>query len=149
MGDDLGLEQFRDIFVQEAKEHLAALNKNVLELEKNPSDNNILDRMFRSVHTIKGMGATMGFEQITQLTHSMENVLAKLRTSKADKSIVSLLFECLDSLERLVEEIASNQNKAVNIEAHRRVNQRQLRQSPRRKKQNLRRFRRNYIPLKR
>lgn len=118
MTDELDMEQFKEIFVQEAKDHLASLNKNLLELEKNPGSRNFLNDIFRSAHTMKGMAATMGFEQITRLAHSMENVLDKLRAGKieATGATAGLLFDCLDALELLVEEISSGQSKAVDIE---------------------------------
>ena len=69
------LSQYLSMFIDESKEHLQSLNENLLNLESNPQDISIVHNIFRSAHTLKGMSATMGFEDIAALTHEMENVL--------------------------------------------------------------------------
>jgi two-component system chemotaxis sensor kinase CheA len=95
------------MFIEESKEHLQALNDNLLNLEQNPNDIAIVHNIFRSAHTLKGMSATMGFEDIASLTHQMENVLDLLRNLKLkmDTVIFDCLFKSTDALEAMVEDI--------------------------------------------
>nr|WP_216855602.1 chemotaxis protein CheA [Paenibacillus qinlingensis] len=95
------------MFIDESKEHLQSLNENLLNLESNPKDISIVHNIFRSAHTLKGMSATMGFEDIAALTHEMENVLDLVRNSKIDMDpyIFDCIFKSLDSLESMVEDI--------------------------------------------
>lgn len=111
--------EYKDLFISESLEHLDRLNQALLTLEKNPSDSHSLNEIFRTSHTIKGMAATMGFDQITELTHQMENVLDKLRGSRTaiTPGIVDVLFECLDTLQLLIEEISTAQPQQVDVTA--------------------------------
>jgi two-component system chemotaxis sensor kinase CheA len=109
--------EYKDLFISESLEHLDELNQALLALEKDPSDQNSLNNIFRTSHTLKGMAATMGFDQITELTHQMENVLDKLRTHQAAvfPGLVDVLFECLDTLGLLIEEISSAEAKNIDV----------------------------------
>ncbi len=102
------MEQYREMFVSESREHLNLLNQKMLELEKNPSKLEILSEIFRSAHTIKGMSATMGYQSIASLSHGMENLLETLRRGarSVDSNVMDALFECLDLLEGMIEEVA-------------------------------------------
>lgn len=115
----IDVNQYLGIFLEESREHLQALNRCVLDLEHEPSDLHILDEIFRSAHTIKGMSATMGYAEIAELTHEMENVLDLLRkgTLTAHTDIIDTLFQCVDRLEQLVEEVANGQTGGVDVSA--------------------------------
>ncbi|UJF35362.1 chemotaxis protein CheA [Paenibacillus hexagrammi] len=101
------LSQYLSMFIDESREHLQAMNENLLSLENNPQDISIVHNIFRSAHTLKGMSATMGFEDIASLTHEMENVLDLVRNHKLamDSFIFDCIFKSLDSLESMVEDI--------------------------------------------
>jgi two-component system chemotaxis sensor kinase CheA len=101
------LNQYLSVFIDESREHLQAMNEDLLELESRPDDIGIVHRIFRSAHTLKGMSATMGFEDLAHLTHQMENVLDLVRSGSAEMnpSIVDCLFTSLDALESMVEDI--------------------------------------------
>ncbi|UKS29867.1 chemotaxis protein CheA [Paenibacillus sp. HWE-109] len=101
------LSQYLSMFIDESKEHLQSLNENLLSLESSPQDISIVHNIFRSAHTLKGMSATMGFEDIAALTHEMENVLDLVRNSKIEMNpfIFDCIFKSLDSLESMVEDI--------------------------------------------
>jgi two-component system chemotaxis sensor kinase CheA len=101
------LSQYLSMFIDESKEHLQSLNENLLNLESSPKDISIVHNIFRSAHTLKGMSATMGFEDIAALTHEMENVLDLVRNSKIemDSYIFDCIFKSLDSLESMVEDV--------------------------------------------
>ncbi|MBD7983550.1 chemotaxis protein CheA [Sporosarcina sp. Sa2YVA2] len=99
--------QYLEMFLDESKEHLQACNEHLLELEKNPEDLAIVNEVFRSAHTLKGMSATMGYEDIADLTHKMENVLDAIRNSKISVSteILDVVFKAVDYLEEMVMDI--------------------------------------------
>jgi len=101
--------QYKDLFISEGKEILSYLNTGLVSLEKKPDDTECLNEIFRQAHTLKGMAASMGYEEITKLTHEMESILDLLRRGKlkADKETVDLLFESFDALEALVGNIAA------------------------------------------
>lgn len=105
----MDLNQYLEVFIEESKEHLQACNEQLLELEKNPEDLNIINEIFRSAHTLKGMSATMGFEDLASLTHQMENVLDAIRNSrlKTSPEILDVIFLAVDHLEDMVQSIAS------------------------------------------
>ncbi len=100
--------QYIDMFLDESREHLQAVNDNLLHLEKQPDDLSIVNEIFRSAHTLKGMAATMGYEDISALTHKMENVLDKIRNSElmVNTHIIDIIFQAIEALEEMVEEIA-------------------------------------------
>jgi two-component system chemotaxis sensor kinase CheA len=101
------VSQYLSMFIEESKEHLQAMNENLLSLENNPQDIGIVQHIFRSAHTLKGMSATMGFQDLASLTHEMENVLDLVRNHKLnmDAFIFDCIFKSLDSLETMVEDI--------------------------------------------
>jgi len=103
------VNQYLEMFIEESKEHLQACSEHLLELEKNPDDLAIVGEIFRSAHTLKGMSATMGFEDLADLTHKMENVLDAIRNEKihVTPEILDVVFESVDHLEEMVMDIAN------------------------------------------
>jgi two-component system chemotaxis sensor kinase CheA len=103
------MNQYMSIFIDESNDHLQSLNENMLRLEQQPEDISVVQIIFRSAHTLKGMSATMGFEDLAALTHEMENVLDLVRNSKLSMNgnIFDTLFKCLDALEAMVQDIIS------------------------------------------
>lgn len=108
---------YMDLFLEESKEHLQVLNEQLLVLEKEHSNKGAIGEIFRSAHTLKGMSATMGFEEIADLTHNMENLLDKLRAEKLEvnEDINDVLFKCVDTLEEMVENIISGEDKKFDV----------------------------------
>lgn len=101
--------QYLEIFIEESKEHLQSVNENLLLLENNPEDTTIVNEVFRSAHTLKGMSATMGYEDLANLTHQMENVLDGIRNQQISvtPSILDVVFLAVDDLEAMIESIAT------------------------------------------
>lgn len=99
--------QYLDMFLDESKEHLQACTEHLLELEKNPEDLALVNEVFRAAHTLKGMSATMGYEDIADLTHKMENVLDAIRNEQivVTTEILDVVFEAVDDLEEMVGDI--------------------------------------------
>jgi two-component system, chemotaxis family, sensor kinase CheA len=106
------MNQYLDIFIDESKEHLQAINQQVLLLEKSPEELSIVNEIFRSAHTLKGMSATMGYEDLANLTHCMENVLDAIRNKKISVTadVLDVLFASLDHLEAMVLSISEGGN---------------------------------------
>ncbi|WP_044337382.1 chemotaxis protein CheA [Rossellomorea aquimaris] len=102
------LSQYLEVFIEESKENLQTCNVQLLELERNPEDLAIVNEIFRSAHTLKGMSATMGYEDLANLTHKMENVLDAIRNEKikVTPEILDVVFKSVDDLEAMVFSIA-------------------------------------------
>jgi two-component system chemotaxis sensor kinase CheA len=100
----LNNNEYKDIFLNEAREYLSNLNNSLVVLEKDPSHLESIREIFRAAHTLKGMSATMGYEPMTHLTHQMEAVLEPIRSGekKLTSGLVDCLFACLDRLEKWV-----------------------------------------------
>ncbi|UCZ51706.1 chemotaxis protein CheA [Bacillus shivajii] len=101
--------QYLDMFIDESNDHLQAINDNLMNLEQNPSNTEIVNEIFRSAHTLKGMAATMEFEDLASLTHQMENVLDGIRNGMihTTSEIMDVVFESVDYLEEMIEDISS------------------------------------------
>ena len=100
----MDLSQYAELFLAESREHLSACNQLLLEWERNPASPEPVGGLFRAVHTIKGMAATMGYGRVADLSHRMENLLDHLRRSgraPADE-IIQMLFRATDALEKAV-----------------------------------------------
>lgn len=113
------MSQYLEVFIEESKEHLQACNEHLLELEKDPENLQIVNEIFRAAHTLKGMSATMGYEDLASLTHQMENVLDAIRNKKIifSPEILDVIFLAVDDLDAMVESIASGGDGKRNVEA--------------------------------
>ncbi len=110
--------EYRDLFLAEAREYLQGLNTALLDLEHDPSSQETLQEMFRSAHSLKGMSATMGYQSLANLTHQMENVLDVLRQDgmQIHAHIANLLFESLDLLDTMLERLDEPDAFSVQVE---------------------------------
>lgn len=99
--------EYMDIFLEESREHLQAVNDNILKLEDKPEDLQLVNEVFRSAHTLKGIAATMGFSDITSLTHQMENILDKIRNHQLAVStdLIDIIIQAVEYLEEMVDAI--------------------------------------------
>ncbi|MCT4476887.1 chemotaxis protein CheA [Peribacillus frigoritolerans] len=114
----MDMNQYLEVFIEESKEHLQTCSEQLLVLEKNPEDLSIVNEIFRSAHTLKGMSATMGYVDLTNLTHKMENVLDAIRNSKIALSpeLFDVIFLAVDDLEAMVMSIAEGGDGKRNVE---------------------------------
>lgn len=113
------MNQYLNMFIDESNDHLQSLNEKMLELESSPADLGIVQVIFRSAHTLKGMAATMGFEDLAALTHQMENVLDLVRNEKLamQEFIFDTLFKSLDALESMVQDITQGGEGKADVTA--------------------------------
>ncbi len=99
--------QFQDAFFEEAAEHLAVVEEGLLQLERHPEDLDLLNKIFRSAHSIKGTAGMFGFDAVAQFTHKMETLLDLLRNGQkaVSPSIADLLLKSTDCLKTLIESV--------------------------------------------
>lgn len=107
--------QYLELFIDETKEHLQSLNEHILELEKDPENDDTINEIFRAAHTLKGMSGTMGFTRMQRLTHDLENVFQEIRNGnmKANAKLVDILFRGLDALESYLDVISTTGNEGT------------------------------------
>ncbi|MEA4826384.1 MAG: chemotaxis protein CheA, partial [Clostridium sp.] len=110
--------QYLSMFLEESMDNLQTLNESLLQLEQEPENIDKLNEIFRVAHTIKGMAATMGFNEMAELTHKMEDVLSQFREGKlkVTQQVVTVLFKCLDTLEQMVNNISEGIEESIPIE---------------------------------
>jgi two-component system chemotaxis sensor kinase CheA len=110
-------DSYRELFLSESQEYISNISNCLVKLEESPADAAPLNEIFRCVHTLKGMSATMGYEKLTQLTHEMEDLLDELRNKrkKLTSGIIDTLFAAVDIVEQLFMEIKSKQESKVDI----------------------------------
>ena len=98
------MSQYLGVFLDEGNEQLALLEAEILRMEQGDHSKEILQSLFRAAHTLKGSSRAMGFMEIGNLTHEMENVLDDLRNDKitVTTAIVDALLDCLDALTALM-----------------------------------------------
>lgn len=98
------LNRFRDVFFDEAGEHIEAMESALLELESAPADAELLGAIFRAVHSIKGSGGMFGFDAVVRFAHSFETLLDEMRNGHraVDVGVVGLLLRSSDELKRLI-----------------------------------------------
>jgi len=112
-------DSYKELFLSESQEYISNISKCLVKLEENPADSASLNEIFRCVHTLKGMSATMGYEKLTHLSHEMEDLLDALRNKrkKLTSEIIDTLFAAVDIIEELFSEIKANQESKVDISA--------------------------------
>ena len=96
----------RQAFLEEANELLAELETALLELEETPDDSELVDRVFRAMHTIKGSGAMFGFDDVAHFTHDVETVFDMVREGKipVTKELLDLTLGARDHILELLED---------------------------------------------
>lgn len=97
----MDMAKYRDVFLEEAADHLAEMSRALLELEKDPARAEAIDVLFRMAHSIKGMAASLDYASIAQVAHRFEDRMQEIRAaSRADD--LGLLFLGLEGLESMV-----------------------------------------------
>ena len=114
---DIGKDEL-PIFLAEADEHLQILDNNLLRLQKENKNVDIIQTVFRSAHTIKGMAGMIGHRRMTSITHVLENALDGVRKNSLPVStpLINLCLEAVDCLRLLREEVATSRVSDVDVE---------------------------------
>ncbi len=113
------LDQALQTFVGESTELLAQTEEILLALEADPHNEEILNALFRTVHTVKGGAGMFGFDAVVDFAHIVENVLDRLRNKQFafDKKLAELLLQCKDHLLALVETVAVGEEATAAVYA--------------------------------
>lgn len=110
--------RYAKLFLSESKENLAEINAALLELERGGSDAAVA-RLFRAVHTLKGMGGAMGYTSVAELSHELESLLDKVRNSAVavTRPMIDTLFAGVDALEQAVEAATASPSQQLDVSA--------------------------------
>ena len=98
------VSQFHQVFFEESLEHLANMESALLQLEGGGNDPEVVNVIFRGAHSIKGGGATFGFQGVAEFPHLVETLLERIRSGKTaiDSDIIAVLLESVDALRDMI-----------------------------------------------
>ena len=120
MGEEITneMEEIIQDFIQETIEILESLDKDLVILEETPNDTELLNRIFRSIHTVKGTSGFLGFERLTSVAHKTEDILNKLRKEdiKLTHRLMDLILIGVDGVKVLFGEIQEDGTEKAEIE---------------------------------
>jgi two-component system chemotaxis sensor kinase CheA len=104
------VDRFKQTFREEAREILVELEASLLELNGNPEEMELVGRVFRSLHTLKGSGAMFGFEELAAFTHHLETAFDEVRNGRLliDSELIDLALAALDQIKAMLEEDSGN-----------------------------------------
>lgn len=113
----IDLAEFRAIFFEEAGEHLEVLDEIAGALAAAPDDFELINRMFRSVHSIKGAATSFGVEPVVDFSHHLENCLDRVRNGQltATDEVIELVIRALDVLNGVVDAAKNDQPVEENV----------------------------------
>ncbi|MFW5624614.1 MAG: Hpt domain-containing protein, partial [Campylobacter hyointestinalis] len=108
------MQEILEEFLVEAFEIIEQIDHDLVELEANPEDLELLNRIFRVAHTVKGSSSFLNFDILTKLTHHMEDVLNKARHGdlKITPDIMDVVLESVDMMKALLKSIRDNGSDA-------------------------------------
>jgi two-component system chemotaxis sensor kinase CheA len=97
--------RYAELFLTESREHLSAINHALLEMEQNGGTADTVGALFRAMHTVKGMSATMGYHDVADLSHELETLLERVRRGElaVTSPLMDVLFKAADTLESAIE----------------------------------------------
>lgn len=114
---DPEMKEIVESFIIETKEILEKLDLDLIELENRANDNELLNDVFRSFHTIKGTSGFLGLDKLTKVTHRCEDILNKLRKGEAvlTSELMDGILLAYDSIKALLTSIETEQDENVEI----------------------------------
>ncbi|MFH0997114.1 MAG: chemotaxis protein CheA, partial [Pseudomonadota bacterium] len=110
-------DNYKEAFKEEAHELLTELETALLELERTPSDEEIIGRVFRAMHTIKGSGAMFGFDRVAAFTHDVETVYDRVRNGKitVTKPLIDLTLSACDEILKMIDDTGQGEDEDAAI----------------------------------
>ena len=107
-------------FVSEAEENLDSIEVHLIELEQDPEDSEIINNIFRPIHTIKGVAGFLSLKKINQLAHTTENLLDSARSGEflINALATDAILESVDMLKHLIERVKQGVAKGVKLPNH-------------------------------
>jgi two-component system, chemotaxis family, sensor kinase CheA len=111
MSIDCDDQELLEGFLAETTELLEKLDDDLVTLEKSPDDAELMNRIFRSIHTVKGASSFLGFELLVKVTHKTEDVLNRLRKAELTltSEIMDVILEAVDLVKTLVSDIKAGE----------------------------------------
>lgn len=115
----MDLSQYAELFLAESREHLSVCNQLLLDWERTPTAREPVSGLFRAMHTVKGMAATMGYARVADIAHRAENLLDSLRGGSRTVSdeVLQLLFRTVDALEEAVNLSVAGRDRELDVAA--------------------------------
>lgn len=117
MSNEIDLSQFYSIFIEESSELVEAMESGLLQLELGEIGDDIINTIFRAAHSIKGSGATLGFNEIADFTHGVEAILEEIRSGERTitKDTIGLLLQCVDCLREMIKRCDTDESNDQNL----------------------------------
>ena len=112
------MKEIVESFIVETHEIFEELDNDLLQLEQHPDDRELIDAIFRAVHTVKGTSGFLSLEQLSFLTHHFEDVLNKLRRSEIDfhTSMMDVMFAAFDQMKVLAQQVIDQRLEALDLD---------------------------------
>ena len=113
-------QSYRDLFFGESLEYLKEMNKSLVALENDPQDLEAINVIFRLMHTLKGMAATMGFKELADLAHRLEDSFDDFRSGKTALSLetMDIVFESMDAFNTIIDDLREERPISVDVPAY-------------------------------
>ncbi|WP_214826779.1 chemotaxis protein CheA [Exiguobacterium algae] len=112
----MDVNEYLGLFLDESQEHIQSINNQLLKLEQTASAD-VVQEIFRSAHTLKGMSSTMGYESVANLTHEMESALDLVRGGKKESNqlLLDTMFSAMEQMEDMIADI-ENGGRGSNVD---------------------------------
>lgn len=112
------MDEMLALFADETSEILGQLNGQLIDLEQDPNNTELINDLFRHAHTLKGMAATLGFKEMAQLTHEMEDLMDKIRSGKdsVSEEKIDILLKCIELLEEMSQDYLNEGGTNVSVD---------------------------------
>jgi len=106
-----------DEFLVETRESLAGLDQHFVDLESNPGDAELINNIFRTVHSIKGGAGFLGLNELVEVAHGSENVLGKLRSGELAVSaeIIDIVLESVDTIKAILRQLQGEEVASLDV----------------------------------
>jgi two-component system chemotaxis sensor kinase CheA len=117
-GDEMDTEKYKDLYLTEAYAHVAAMEEGVAALGDSAADSELLSSISRAAHTLKGMSATMGYEELAQLAGGVERLMdaRRLEARAGAPELSDLLTDCIEALRTLLQGAVNGDSHEVDLD---------------------------------
>ena len=111
------MDEYKELFLEEADEYIIALNDNLIALEKDKKNHDLINNIFRVAHTLKSSAAAVGYEDLSKLSHKAEDLMQQIRSNERDvtDTIVDVLFEVFDIVKEYIQCIKDDREIDIDI----------------------------------
>ncbi|AAB90200.1 chemotaxis protein CheA [Archaeoglobus fulgidus] len=113
MSDEM--EEYKQEFIQEAREYLDVMNQNFIKVEKGDVD--AINEIFRVAHTIKGMAGFMGYKNLEELCHKLESAMGKVRDGEIEvtEELIDVMLKAVDAIGEMIDRIEDEDSDSVDV----------------------------------